>query len=138
MFRNGMSVVPFDGNFLILWHRMNCVSFDTIGTAGFGHEFGSLEGRQSDVKDVFEVFGFSPPQGLSLILPLLGPVLPMLQMIPNKRKRLNHRLNNAMAAISAVLLQRSRREKEMGVTDTGRTIMGTLGECAQFRGGLFC
>ncbi len=28
------------------------------------------------------------------------------------------------------------KEKEMGITDTGRTIMGTLGECAQFRGGL--
>ncbi len=115
--------------FLETFLRMNCVSFDTIGTAGFGHEFGSLEGRQSDVKDVFEAFGFTPPQGLSLILPLLAPVLPLLQMIPNSRKRLNNRLNKAMGVISAVLLQRSRKEKEMGVSDMGRTIMGTLGEC---------
>ncbi|KLO13823.1 cytochrome P450 [Schizopora paradoxa] len=105
---------------------MNCVSFDTIGAAGFGHEFGSLEGHQSDVKDVFELFGVSPPQGLSLILPLLAPVLPLLQMIPNERKRLNRRLNDAMAAISAVLLQRSRKEKELGASELGRTMMGTL------------
>ncbi len=76
----------------------------------------------------FEVFGFSPPQGLSLILPLLGPVLPLLQMIPNERKRLSSRLNKAMSAISVVLLQRSRKEKEMGASDMGRTIMGTLCE----------
>ncbi len=115
---------------------MNCVSFDTIGTAGFGHEFGSLEGRQSDVKDMFELFGVSPPQGLSLVLPLLAPVLPLLRMIPTGRKRLDKRLNDAMVAISAVLLQRSRKEKEIGETGTGRTMMGTLGECEQFRRGL--
>ncbi|KLO13810.1 cytochrome P450 [Schizopora paradoxa] len=105
---------------------MNCISFDTIGVAGFGHEFGSLEGRQSDVKDMFEVFGSSPPKGLSVILPLLGPVLPLLQMIPNERERINKRLNRTLAAISSVLLQRSRKDKEMGDSDFGRTIMGTL------------
>lgn len=110
------------------YSRMNCVSFDTIGAAGFGHEFGSLEGRQSDVKDVFETFGVSPPRGLSLILPLLGPVLPLLQVIPNERKRLTKRLNNAMAAISSVLLQRGRKEKELGASEVGRTMMGTLGK----------
>ncbi len=83
MFRNGLSFLPLDGNLSRIFLRMNCVSFDTIGTAGFGHEFGSLEGRQSDVKDVFESFGFSPPQGLSLILPLLAPVLPFA---PNDSK----------------------------------------------------
>ena len=114
--------------YLFLCHRMNCVSFDTIGVAGFGHEFGSLEGRQSDVKDMFEVFGSSPPKGLSIILPLLGPVLPLLQMIPNERESINKRLNKALAAISSVLLQKSRKEKEMGETELGRTIMGTLGE----------
>lgn len=107
---------------------MNCVSFDTIGVAGFGHEFGSLEGRQSDVKDMFEVFGSSPPKGFSVIVPLLGPVLPLLQMIPNERERINKQLNKALAAISSVLLQRSRRDKEIGANDVGRTIMGTLGQ----------
>jgi len=107
---------------------MNCVSFDTIGAAGFGHDFGSLDGRQSDVKDMFEAFGVSPPRGLALILPLLSPVLPLLQKIPDERKRLTRHLHDSMAAISEVLLQRSRKEKETGAMerDTGRTIMGSL------------
>ncbi|THH01154.1 hypothetical protein EW145_g6961, partial [Phellinidium pouzarii] len=50
----------------VLWaegeshRRMNCVSLDSIGLAGFGHDFGALEGRHSDVAEMFDSFSSLP------------------------------------------------------------------------------
>ena len=65
-------------------HRMNAVSLDTIGIAGFSHNFGALEGKHSSVAEAFDSFGSAPPRGLSIILPVLGPVLPILMKIDRK------------------------------------------------------
>ena len=32
------------------------MSLDSIGIAGFGHDFGALEGRKSTVEEVFDAF----------------------------------------------------------------------------------
>ncbi|KAI5117518.1 hypothetical protein M0805_009526 [Coniferiporia weirii] len=106
---------------------MNCVSLDSIGIAGFSHNFGTLEGRHSDVAEMFDSFGTNPPGAISTILGLLGPVLPFLVKIPTQRQRMILKLHNSMEEIAETLLERSRKEKEAGqVGDTGRSIIGAL------------
>lgn len=112
------------------YYRMNRVSLDSIGIAGFAHDFGALEGRHSDVAALFDSFGSAPlGKGLTILLPLLAPVLPFLANIPTKRSRLVKKLHKSMEEVSEELLARSRKEKEAG--DTGgssRSIIGALRE----------
>ncbi len=114
---------------------MNSVSLDSVGIAGFGHDFGSLENKKSDVRSLFDSIGSTPharsgSRGLAILLPLLMPVLPILMMIPTKRSKVIGRLHGSMADISNVLLERSRKEREAGMQDekgsAGQTIIGAL------------
>ncbi|THH07480.1 hypothetical protein EW145_g3350 [Phellinidium pouzarii] len=107
--------------------RMNCISLDSIGIAGFGHDFGSLNGRHSDVGEMFDSLGHAPPIGISMILPLLGPVLPFLTLIPTTQQRLIDKLHMSIEIIAKKLLMHSRKEKEAGGKgDSGRSIIGAL------------
>ncbi|KAH8115692.1 cytochrome P450 [Phellopilus nigrolimitatus] len=108
---------------------MNCVSLDSIGIAGFGHDFGELDGHHSEVGEMFDSFGTLPQRGISMILPLLGQVLPFLMKIPTTRRRLIKELHRSMEEIAEVLLMRSRKEKEAGESggnESGRSIIGAL------------
>lgn len=106
---------------------MNAISLDTIGIAGFSHDFGALEGKLSAVVDAFESFGSAPPRGLTAIIPILGQVLPFLLKIPNRRRTLLLQLHESIAEIAGSLLERSRKEKEAGILgDSSRSIIGAL------------
>ncbi|KAI5117520.1 hypothetical protein M0805_009528 [Coniferiporia weirii] len=106
---------------------MNCVSLDTIGITGFGHDFGTLEGRHSDVAEMFDSFGTQPPTGIAIAISLLGPVLPFLFRIPTFHQRRVQKLHGTIGVIAETLLERSRAEKEAGlIGDTGRSMMGSL------------
>lgn len=106
---------------------MNSVSLDTIGIAGFSHDFDALEGKQSAVADAFDSFGSAPPRGLSSIFPILGPVLPFLMKIPTRRRKMVQHLHKSMEEIAESLLERSRKEREAGVLgDSSRSIIGAL------------
>jgi hypothetical protein len=103
---------------------------DTIGIAGFSHDFGSLDGRHSVVTEVFDSFGSNPKaSAVHKLLFLLAQVFPVLTKIPTQRKKLTNKLNATMGEISNDLLVRSRREKDMDVSDTdaGKSVMGLLG-----------
>ena len=121
---------PTDTKYLIhiLVFRMNCVSLDSIGIAGFGHDFGALYGRYSEIEEVFDAFGTRPPAGLMVLTILLGPALPILTKLPGKRASLISKLHKTMQEVSEALLKRSRREKELAGTasDTSRSIIGSL------------
>ena len=102
---------------------------DTIGIAGFSHDFGTLDGKHSTVAQVFSALGNNPgTSAFNRILTLLAQVFPIIVKIPTKRRVLTNKLNTAMSEISSDLLIRSRREKDMGVSDTeaGKSIMGLL------------
>ena len=106
--------------------RMNCVSLDSIGIAGFGHDFGALHGKRSTVEEVFDSFGTAPP--MSMIILLLGQVIPILQKLPSTRVDMMKKLQDIMGEVSEQLLERSRKEKASGggATDTSRSIIGSL------------
>ncbi|OCB92139.1 cytochrome P450 [Sanghuangporus baumii] len=105
---------------------MNCVSLDSIGIAGFGHDFGALQGKRSSVEEVLDSFGTAPP--MSMVVMLLGQVIPILQKLPTTRGNLMRKLHDTMGGVSEQLLERSRKEKALGggVTDTSRSIIGSL------------
>ncbi|KAI5117517.1 hypothetical protein M0805_009525 [Coniferiporia weirii] len=125
---DALSLSSSSGEFIVDVQKwMNCVSLDSIGIAGFSHNFGTLEGRHSDVAEMFDSFGSNPPDVISAISMLLGPVLPFLGNVPTKRQRMIAKLNSRMEEIAGTLLERSRKEKEAGlVGDTGRSIIGAL------------
>ncbi|KAG6375286.1 cytochrome P450 [Boletus reticuloceps] len=108
---------------------MNHISLDTIGLAGFSHNFGALEGKHASVTEVFDTFGTSPRSTtLNKGLLLLGLVFPFLASVPTRRGNLIQKLNVAMGEILTALLAKTQKEMEVGVVGgkEERSIIGLL------------
>ena len=113
---------------------MNCVSLDSVGIAGFSHTFDSLDGHQSEVALLFDSFtSIRPHSSLSVLLPLLSPVLPFLTRIPTRRAVLTKKLHESIAKVASVLLARSRSLEEEVRKEAGMSIIGALSECDNSR-----
>ncbi|KAG8218156.1 cytochrome P450 [Butyriboletus roseoflavus] len=96
---------------------MNYVSLDTIGIAGFSHDFGALDGKHASVTEVFDALNSSSSaSALNVGLILLAQVFPFLTDIPTPRGKLVSKLNTAMEEISNDLLARTRKELDIGTT----------------------
>ena len=104
-------------------------SLDSVGIAGFGHDFHALEGKESPVVEVFESFGSSDTSFLSHFVFLMGPVLPILQNLPTKKNRMFKRLRSTMREIADELLARNRKEKEGKSLTEEKSIIGLLSKC---------
>ncbi|KAG2040943.1 cytochrome P450 [Suillus americanus] len=119
-----------DGNAVIeVQNWMNHISLDTIGIAGFSHDFGSLDGKHASVTEVFDTFGNNPQaSAVNKILLLLASAFPILVKIPTKRAKLRNKLNATMGEISNDLLLRSRREKDVNIKEVEeeKSIIGLL------------
>ncbi|KAF8148864.1 cytochrome P450 [Crassisporium funariophilum] len=105
---------------------MNHISLDSVGIAGFGHDFHALEGKDSAVVEVFNSFGSGDTSFLSHFVFLMGPVLPVLQNLPTKQNRMFKRLRTTMGGIADELLARNRREKEGKALMEEKSIIGLL------------
>ena len=106
---------------------MNCVSLDTIGIAGFGHDFGALRGEHGIVEEAFDSLNNAPPRGLSAVLALFGPLFPILLKVPTRRQVMLGRLNKAMGKIAEGLFEKTKKDAEAGTFSTSsRSIMGAL------------
>ncbi|KAF9457218.1 cytochrome P450 [Collybia nuda] len=109
---------------------MNNISLDSIGIAGFGHDFGALHGKHPPIVEVFENFGSSDQSFISAFVVLMRPVLPILQYIPTTDNQLFSRLRVKMGEIADELLDRTRKEREGKLTAKERaeekSIIGEL------------
>ncbi|KAF8812724.1 cytochrome P450 [Phlegmacium glaucopus] len=105
---------------------MNHISLDSIGIAGFGHDFHALDGKDSAVVEVFESFGSGDTSLLSHFVFLMGPVLPILHYLPTKQNKIFKRLRMTMGGIADDLLARNRREKEGKALMEEKSIIGLL------------
>ncbi|KAI9456893.1 cytochrome P450 [Boletus coccyginus] len=108
---------------------MNHISLDTIGLAGFSHDFGALEGKHATVTEVFDTFGASPRSSAPIIgLFLLAQIFPFLSQLPTARTNLVQKLNIATEEISNELIARTQKELEMGVIEDQeeKSIIGLL------------
>ena len=104
-----------------------CCRMDTIGLAGFSHDFGALEGKHTSVSEAFDTIGARSIARNKGFL-LLTQTFPFLLRLPTPRWKLIQKLNVAMEEISNVLLTRTQKELEMGVVKgkEERSIIGLL------------
>ncbi|KAG1882704.1 cytochrome P450 [Suillus subluteus] len=108
---------------------MNHISLDTIGIAGFSHDFGSLDGKRASVTDVFDTFGANQrASAVNRIFILLASAFPIIIKMPTKRTNLFKKLSVTMGKISNDLLIQSRREKDVNMSerDEEKSIIGLL------------
>ncbi|KAG2096081.1 cytochrome P450 [Suillus discolor] len=124
-----------DGDAVIeVQNWMNHISLDTVGIAGFSHDFGSLDGKRVSVAEAFNTFGSNQPSAVHKAFILLASVFPIiLKMIPNKRQNLFKKLGITMEQISNELLIRSRREKDASMSQGGEenSLIGLLSQDAE-------
>ena len=109
------------------------IRLDTIGIAGFSHDFGSLDGMPASVTEVFDAFGGTDRgRNLDMFLIMLAHSLPWVLKLPTPHSKLVKRLNDTMGDISNVLLTKSKKEKEagtLGETDE-KSLLGILSTTA--------
>ena len=128
MLKDESHIVRSPTVFLRYMHNY-CGRLDTIGLAGFSHNFGALQGKHAQVTEVFDTFGASPrSSAVNTGLLLLAHTFPFLADIPTSRTRLIQKLTDALEEISNVLLSRTQKELEMGVVGgkEERSVIGLL------------
>ncbi|KAG1904515.1 cytochrome P450 [Suillus fuscotomentosus] len=119
-----------DGDAVIeVQNWMNHISLDTVGIAGFSHDFGSLDGKPASVTEVFDTFGSNQQaSAVNEVFILLASVFPIILNIPTNRQKLFKKLAVTVEQISNELLIRSRREKDVNINERGQenSIIGLL------------
>ena len=106
---------------------MTRVSLDTIGIAGFSHDFGTLDGKHSDVAETFDKFSSVQPSFAFKMAILLGLIFPSLMKLPTSRTKLVWELNKALGGSAKDFMERMRQEK-LGLTpgQEDKSIIGLL------------
>jgi len=92
--------------------RMNRISLDVIGLAGFSHDFRSLTSHESSVLSIFDAFMSVKGSILSTAILILGFANPVFDKIPTARNRQLGQLSSTVRQISEGLLARTKKEKE--------------------------
>lgn len=121
---NQLAVVDFATIDVQKW--MNHVSLDSIGIAGFSHDFGSLEGKYSAVAEVFDAMGHVKPGIVTAAALFFGHIFPFLWRLPTETRRLQLKLNRCMEDIAVPLLENTRREMQ-GLGEKGKEEKSIIG-----------
>ncbi|KAI5999038.1 cytochrome P450 [Pisolithus marmoratus] len=107
-----------DGAVIDVSQWMNHLSLDSVGLAGFSHDFGALDGKKASVTRVFEAFQDSSKRNdMSSGVFLLLQVFPILVYIPSPRMKLVRELHYAMVDVCNDMLDKTKKEKEAGALD---------------------
>ncbi|KAJ7128396.1 cytochrome P450 [Mycena epipterygia] len=105
---------------------MNHISLDTIGLAGFSHDFGALSGRTSAVATVFDSIG-SKPSFADTALLLLSLLTPIFDNIPTGRRSMLDQLTKTMRGLANTFLSTT------GTGDsTDKSVIGLLGKSENY------
>ena len=99
---------------------------DSIGIAGFSHDFGSLEGRPSAVAELFDAMGHVKPSVITAMAILFGNFFPFLWRLPTETRRLQLKLNKSMEDIAVPLLENTRKELK-GLGEKGKEEKSIIG-----------
>ncbi|KAI6044115.1 cytochrome P450 [Pisolithus marmoratus] len=117
---------------------MNHISLDTIGMAGFSHEFGSLDGKPATIQKVFSAFDTSAKQSfLDIAVVLFADVFPIFSYIPVSCVQSLVDMQETLSGVAKKLLEKMEKEKEEGVIDgkEDRSIIGVLIKATEAEGG---
>ncbi|KAJ7913157.1 cytochrome P450 [Mycena leptocephala] len=101
---------------------------DSIGIAGFSHDFRTLDGEYSAVAVAFDSLNFEGQGIVSNLVFLLGTQFPFLAHLPLDRNRIMGNFRRTMSGIADDLLEKTRREKKSHISDETfeRSIIGLL------------
>ncbi|KAG1897013.1 cytochrome P450 [Suillus fuscotomentosus] len=103
---------------------MNHISLDCAGIALLSHDFGALDGNDSDVAHVLNAFG-SPAKISNLII--LAQNFPSILKLPLPRMRFTQKLRLIVGKICQEMLSRTRKEKDTGGAEKGdKSCLGLL------------
>lgn len=112
---------------LILLSR--CYSLDSVGIAGFSHDFGALDGKKPLALTALESLGTGTGGGalLSPLMAIIGPILPFLLRIPTKRSKVMTGMRDSLEKVGNELWEKTRKEKIAGEKND-KSIIGLLSE----------
>ncbi|KAJ6579602.1 cytochrome P450 [Mycena vulgaris] len=101
---------------------------DSVGLAGFSHDFQYLEGKKSPVTEVFEALQVAETTFATNLVFLLAFKFPFVLNIPTRRMRIFGELRRSLSVIAQRLLENTRREKEDNVAEelTDKSVIGLL------------
>lgn len=111
--------------------RMNRIALDSIGIAGFGHDFQYLSGVQSPIVNIFNIISDAESNFLSTTFMMFGQNLPFLLKLPTGNNKVMKSLKEEFSRIADVLLDKMRSEKQSAIgkeTAEEKSIIGMLGE----------
>lgn len=124
-----MNHISYESLFVWFLRRLILSRLDTIGIAGFSHDFGSLDGKHNSVTEVFGLLSTDTRgETLHMLFVMLAMTFPSLLKLPTPHSKLVAKLNDTMGEISNALLTRSRKEKEAGTLGESeeKSIIGLL------------
>ncbi|KAJ6549021.1 cytochrome P450 [Mycena vulgaris] len=101
-----------DGAIIEVQEWMNRVALDSIGIAGFSHDFGYLEQKQSPVTRAFESLGVTEQTFATNLVFMLSFAFPFLLSVPTERMRVFWELRRSLNGIAQRLLANARRERQ--------------------------
>jgi hypothetical protein len=97
-------------------------SLDTMGLAGFSHDFGSLSGRKSDVSIAFDAIFAAQPGVADAVVFFLQIVFPLASNLHTRRQRAVDTLHEACGKLAKQVIEKARVEEK-----GERSIMGLMG-----------
>ncbi|KAK7044905.1 cytochrome P450 [Favolaschia claudopus] len=98
---------------------MNHISLDTIGLAGFSHDFGTLTGQNSSIAEAFDNIGSKASFWDSSFF-LLALIIPVLRNIPFGRNGMLMQLTKTMFSLGDEFLETTKE------TASDKSVMGLL------------
>jgi len=106
------------------WYNFCVCRLDTIGIAGFSHDFRSLHGERSEVYTAFESFTNGQMSMFDIVTILLDNFIPMIDQLPRPRKKSRENLSNSLRDIAVKLLVDSEKIGDQKHED--KSIIGLL------------
>ena len=101
-------------------------SMDTMGIAGFAHDFGTLDGQKTVVSDIFEAFNEVSLSAGTILSMALAQFFPIFMILPIKTHKLGWEFRRALKDIGKQLIDKNRDAKLMESKSTDRSIIGAL------------
>ncbi|KAJ7351994.1 cytochrome P450 [Mycena albidolilacea] len=112
---------PSEGAIIEVQQWMNHISFDTIGLAGFSHDFGTLAGKKSSIIAALDTIG-SNTSFLDTVAAMFSSIVPILDLIPTRRRFILDEVARSMWGLGDNFLATT------GEVGTDKSMMGLLVE----------
>ncbi|KAJ7588140.1 cytochrome P450 [Mycena floridula] len=117
-----------DGATIEVGKWMAAIALDSVGLGGFSHDFGTLDGKTPRVLTAMDSFGEhgGDKTVMSPFMFLLAPVLPLLLKLPIGGQDAIGNLRKDLNVVGSALLERVRKEQEIGVAQGDKSVIGVL------------